>query len=69
MVTNKKFTRPAKIIPPLTLKKNSPLRYPPPQKILNLSKKHPSPRKKKQLPNLHDPERFHKNCVCALSTL
>ena len=54
----------------LPLKKNIPL---PPKKSLKnstLSKINtPLPTKKIKLPNLHDLERFHKNCTYSLSTL
>ena len=71
MVTNKKFTLPNPNNSTLNFqKKNSPLLYPPPQKPSIPSKINtPPPEKKINLPNLHDLERFHKNCACSLSTL
>ena len=67
MDTNKKSPSPTQIIEPLSFKKKSPPLYVP-QKLSILSKINTPPHAKKvNLLNLHDLERFHKNC--ALNTL
>ena len=66
MVTNKKFTLPHPNNSSLNFQKKiltTPL--PPLKKNLNSLKNEHPPQKK--LPNLHDLEKFHKDCACSLN--
>ena len=68
MVINKKFTLPHPNNSTLNFQKKIHHSSPPPHKNLILSKMN-TPTPEKNLPNLHDLERFHNNCACSLSTL
>ena len=69
MVTNKKFPLPHQNNSTLNFQKKITTPLPPPPKKISISQKSTPLPPEKKIPNLHDLERFHKNCVCALSTL
>ena len=73
MVTNTKFNLPYPNNSTLNFQikiYHSSTRPPPPKQISILSKINTPPTGKNiNLPNLHDLERYHKDCACSLSTL